>query len=218
MSYFQIESEINSGQNGGGKCRSRASFTRAPYRKTLFDRQWMNLASAIDVPVADRKELMERISEESWDHDEMHSTLSSLNDDDMAAVIEGIGLICSQGGEFGVVSAVSDAYGVNLDRYDALLAAHRPSLTRSEWMMLCDVGHISSSPFLNRERLIWSLGAYLEEVGGYHFEVDPEKFYEMIVGLDKLGIIALLDGVERLMASGDLDFDDIVNQLIQSSS
>ena len=45
--------------------------------------------------------------------------------------------------------------------------------------------------------------------------MDPEKFFAMIVGLDELGIVAVMDGVERLMASGDLDFDDILNHLMQ---
>ena len=215
MSYFQIESALNSVNNGTDKYRPRASYTRAPYRKTLSVGQWLTLESRVDEPVADRKELMELISEESWGDDEMHSTLSSLNDDDIAAVIEGIDLICSHQGDSGVMYAVKHAYGVNLDRYEALLSAHRPSLTQREWMMLYDFELTSCSPFQNRERFISSLGVYLEANGGFQFEVDPEKFFAMIVGLDELGIVAVMDGVERIMAAGELDFDDIVNQLMQ---
>ena len=215
MSYFQIESALNSVNNGTDKYRPRASYTRAPYRKTLSVGQWLTLESRVDEPIADRKELMELISEESWGDDEMHSTLSSLNDDDIAAVIEGIDLICSHHGDSGVMYAVKHAYGVNLDRYEALLSAHRPHFTRSQWMMLYDFGLLSSGLYQNRECFISSLGAYLEAGGGYQFEVDPEKFIALIVGLDELGVMAVMDGVERLMAAGELDFDDIVNQLMQ---
>jgi hypothetical protein len=215
MSYFQIESALNSVNNGTDKYRPRASYTRAPYRKTLSEGQWLTLESRVDEPVADRNKLIALISEESWDHNEMHSTLSSLNDDDIAAVIEGIGLICSHPEDSSVMYAVKHAYGVNLERYEALLSAHRPSLNQREWMMLYDFELTSCSPFQNRESFISSLGAYLEANGGFQFEVDPEKFFAMIVGLDELGIVAVMDGVERLMASGDLDFDDILNHLMQ---
>lgn len=112
---------------------------------------------------------------------------------------------------------ISSLINTVADRYNRVVAAHLPSLTREEWAVVMDAlngAHLQADAYAQPPRwAIYSVMDLIADGGAERHGADAEALKAKLSALDEAGIIALIDAAERFWAREDASvLDELVGQ------